>query len=166
MITLEERKWLIELGCSESSLPTNLTLLRANEVDESVMTQAILWAHQQIRVIIGMQKELMDKCNVSFPEEEEVDVCPEEQSYYKTLSKKHAAAVEKNVQIHSKQERSLALKELLVFQPFKLQSPSTRISFTPYSLIIIPNAYAPRLILYRTSNLCNCFALQLLSFSC
>ncbi|CAF3872001.1 unnamed protein product, partial [Adineta steineri] len=30
MITLEERKWLIELGCSESSLPTNLTLLRAN----------------------------------------------------------------------------------------------------------------------------------------
>ncbi|CAF0757614.1 unnamed protein product [Didymodactylos carnosus] len=34
MITLEERKWLIELGCSESSLPTNLTLLRANEVDE------------------------------------------------------------------------------------------------------------------------------------
>ncbi len=34
MISLEERKWLIELGCSESSLPTNLTLLRANEVDE------------------------------------------------------------------------------------------------------------------------------------
>ena len=34
MITLEERKWLIELGCSESSLPTNLTLLRASEVDE------------------------------------------------------------------------------------------------------------------------------------
>ena len=55
MITLEERKWLIELGvcsstylfafsflsssvvsqgCSESSLPTNLTLLRAHEVDE------------------------------------------------------------------------------------------------------------------------------------
>lgn len=34
MITLEERKWLIELGCSESSLPTNLTLLRANEVEE------------------------------------------------------------------------------------------------------------------------------------
>ena len=34
MITLEERKWLIELGCSESSLPTNLTLLRANEADE------------------------------------------------------------------------------------------------------------------------------------
>lgn len=34
MITLEERKWLIELGCSESSLPTNLTLLRATEVDE------------------------------------------------------------------------------------------------------------------------------------
>lgn len=51
-ITLEERKWLIErgmylvhhgiltnrfgfaLGCSESSLPTNLTLLRASEVDE------------------------------------------------------------------------------------------------------------------------------------
>ena len=51
-ITLEERKWLIErgmynddegillkmfgfhLGCSESSLPTNLTLLRATEVDE------------------------------------------------------------------------------------------------------------------------------------
>jgi SWI/SNF-related matrix-associated actin-dependent regulator of chromatin subfamily B protein 1 len=34
LITLEERKWLIELGCSESSLPTNLTLLRASEVDE------------------------------------------------------------------------------------------------------------------------------------
>ncbi|CAF0888024.1 unnamed protein product [Rotaria sp. Silwood1] len=34
MISLEERKWLIELGCSESSLPTNLTLLRASEVDE------------------------------------------------------------------------------------------------------------------------------------
>lgn len=34
MINLEERKWLIELGCSESSLPTNLTLLRASEVDE------------------------------------------------------------------------------------------------------------------------------------
>jgi hypothetical protein len=51
---LEERKWLIELGlyiillsysqvsflllfdsgCAESSLPTNLTLLRASEVDE------------------------------------------------------------------------------------------------------------------------------------
>ncbi|CAF0852465.1 unnamed protein product [Didymodactylos carnosus] len=34
VISLEERKWLIDLGCSESSLPTNLTLLRANEVDE------------------------------------------------------------------------------------------------------------------------------------
>ena len=34
MITSEERKWLIELGCAESSLPTNLTLLRASEVDE------------------------------------------------------------------------------------------------------------------------------------
>ncbi|CAF0744123.1 unnamed protein product [Adineta steineri] len=34
MITLEERKWLIKQGCSESSLPTNLTLLRESEVDE------------------------------------------------------------------------------------------------------------------------------------
>ncbi|CAF3360643.1 unnamed protein product [Rotaria sp. Silwood1] len=34
VITSEERKWLIELGCVESSLPTNLILLRASEVDE------------------------------------------------------------------------------------------------------------------------------------
>ncbi len=34
LITSEERKWLIELGCSGSSLSTNLTLLRTNEVDE------------------------------------------------------------------------------------------------------------------------------------
>lgn len=33
-ITPEERKWLIEIGCSETALPTNLTLLRASEVDE------------------------------------------------------------------------------------------------------------------------------------
>ncbi|CAF3437331.1 unnamed protein product [Rotaria socialis] len=37
VITSEERKWLIERGCSESSLPTNLTLLRANEVDEILL---------------------------------------------------------------------------------------------------------------------------------
>lgn len=34
LITLDERKWLIEQGCSESSLPTNLTLLHADEVEE------------------------------------------------------------------------------------------------------------------------------------
>jgi len=34
LITLQARKWLIDLNCSESSSPTNLTLLRAREVDE------------------------------------------------------------------------------------------------------------------------------------
>ncbi|CAF3768334.1 unnamed protein product [Rotaria sordida] len=34
VVTPDERKWLIELGCLESSLPTNLILLHASEVDE------------------------------------------------------------------------------------------------------------------------------------
>jgi SWI/SNF-related matrix-associated actin-dependent regulator of chromatin subfamily B protein 1 len=33
-LTVEERKKLIQLGCSESTLPTNITLVKASEVDE------------------------------------------------------------------------------------------------------------------------------------
>ncbi|BBM84845.1 polyribonucleotide nucleotidyltransferase [Candidatus Uabimicrobium amorphum] len=112
--TLEQLKESdINLVVSGTYDAINMVEAGANEVDESVMTQAILWAHEQIRVIIGMQKELMQKCNVSFPEEQEPEVNEEETNYYNILQKKYAANLEKSVQIHAKQERSLALKELL-----------------------------------------------------
>lgn len=34
MITVEERKKLIQMGCSEQNLPTNITLVKASEVDD------------------------------------------------------------------------------------------------------------------------------------
>ncbi|WP_372366800.1 polyribonucleotide nucleotidyltransferase [Candidatus Uabimicrobium sp. HlEnr_7] len=89
----------------------NMVEAGANEVDESVMTQAILWAHEQIRTIIEMQKELMRKCNVSFPEEIAEEVCVEQENFYKTLQNKYSSQIEKNVQIHKKHDRSLAQKE-------------------------------------------------------
>ena len=80
----------------------------ANQLPEKEMLAAILFAHEQIKVLCEMQTELCDKVGHSSAQPEN----PEESSAVAIIEERHLSALRERRQHSDKQERSNAVSEL------------------------------------------------------
>ncbi len=80
----------------------------ANQLPEKEMLAAILFAHEQIKVLCEMQTELCDKVGNSSAQPEN----PEESSAVAIIEERHLSALRERRQHSDKQERSNAVSEL------------------------------------------------------
>ena len=80
----------------------------ANQLPEKEMLAAILFAHEQIKVLCEMQTELCDKVGKSSSQPEN----PEESAAVAIIEERHLTALRERRQHSDKQERSNAVSEL------------------------------------------------------